>query len=120
MSVPAADASCDRFAASYVIDLLSDDDVHDLLAEEHRVLAPGGLLCTVRLGRGSSLSAKIADSLWQALFWLQPKLVGGCRAIVTRDYLGDRDWSIRHDNIVTRFGISSEILVACAKNGEKG
>lgn len=116
MSVPAADASFDRFVACYVLDLLSDEDIRRLLAEARRVLVPGGLLCVVGLTQGASLSARIVGLLWRALFWLQPKLVGGCRAVVVRDYL-DRYWSVGYDNVVTQFGISSEVLIANARNG---
>ena len=120
MSVPAADSSFDRFIACYVLDLLSDEDIRQLLAEARRVLAPSGLLCVVGLTQGVSPSAKIVGALWQALFWLQPKLVGGCRAIDVTDYLGDRDWSITQNSIVTRLGISSEVLVACARKDGSG
>ncbi len=116
MTVTAPDSSFDRFVASYVLDLLSEQDIRGLLAEAHRVLAPGGLLCTAGLTRGTSLSAKIGGSLSQALFRLHPKLVGGCRAVVVRDFLGDSDWSVRYTNVITRFGISSEVLIAACGN----
>jgi ubiquinone/menaquinone biosynthesis C-methylase UbiE len=119
MSVPAADASFDRFVVCYVLDLLSDEDIRRLLAEAHRVLVADGLLCVVGLTHGASLAARIVSALWRALFWLHPKLVGGCRAVVARDYLGDRDWSVGYDNVVTRLGISSEVLVAYATNGRR-
>lgn len=114
ISVPAPDARFDRFITCYVLDLLSEPDICQLLAEANRVLMPGGLLCVTGSTRGGSLSARIVGMLWQALFRLQPKLVGGCRAIVARKYLGDRDWSVRYLNVLTRFGISSEVLVACS------
>jgi ubiquinone/menaquinone biosynthesis C-methylase UbiE len=119
MSVPAADASFDRFIACYVLDLLSDEDIRQLLAEAHPVLVADGLLYLAGLTHGASLSASIMGALWRALFWLQPKLVGGWRAVVARDYLGDHDWLVRYDNVVTRFGINSEILVAYARNGRR-
>lgn len=114
ISVPAPNASFDRFITCYVLDLLSEPDIRQLLAEANRVLMPSGLLCLAGSTGGASLSARIVGVLWQTLFRLQPKLVGGCRAIVAREYLGDRDWSVRHHNVVTRFGISSEVLVACS------
>jgi ubiquinone/menaquinone biosynthesis C-methylase UbiE len=120
MSVPAPNASFDRFIACYVLDLLSASDIRELLAEACRVLAPGGLLCVVGLTRGPSLPAWVVGVLWQALFHLVPKLVGGCRAIAVREFLGDRDWSVRYVSVVTRLGISSEVLVACARTGRSG
>lgn len=119
MTVTAQDSSFDRFIANYVLDLLSEQDIRSLLAEAHRVLEPGGLLCTVGLTHGTSLSAKLAGSLWQALFRLYPKLLGGCRAVAVRDFLDDSNWSLRYANVVTRLGISSEVLVA-ARNRTSG
>lgn len=112
MTVAAPDASVDRFVTCYVLDLLSDADIRALVAEAHRVLAPGGLLCAVGLTRGTSLPARIGGAVWRALFRLHPKLVGGCRAVVVRDFLDKSDWSVRYRNVVTRLGISSEVLVA--------
>lgn len=40
--VPLSDGSVDRFLACYVLDLLSGQDIRDLLSEAHRVLAPEG------------------------------------------------------------------------------
>jgi ubiquinone/menaquinone biosynthesis C-methylase UbiE len=111
--------SYDRFVASYVLDLLSDEDIRELLAEAYRILKPGGLLCTVGLTRGTSLSAKIGGVLWQAIFKLNPKLVGGCRAVVVRELLADSNWSVRYANVVTRYSISSEVLIAARKTGNK-
>jgi ubiquinone/menaquinone biosynthesis C-methylase UbiE len=116
MTVTAPDSSFDRFVANYVLDLLSEQDIRSLLAEAHRVLEPGGFLCTAGLTRGRSLSAKIVGPVWQALFWVYPRLVGGCRAVVVNDFLGDSIWSVHYTKVITRFGISSEVLVA-ASNG---
>jgi ubiquinone/menaquinone biosynthesis C-methylase UbiE len=112
MIAAAPDASFDRFVSSYVLDLLSDEDIRTLLAEAHRVLEPGGLLCTVGLTHGTSPSAKVAGWVWQGLFRVNPKAVGGCRAVVVEEHLDDSSWSVRYSNVITRFGISSEVLVA--------
>jgi len=112
MLVAAPDRSIDRFLASYLFDLLSEEDIRRLLSEAHRVLKPGGLLCTVGLTHGRSPSAKIGGLLWQGLYWLNPKLVGGCRAVAVREFLNDSGWTVRYNNVITRFGISSEVLVA--------
>ncbi len=115
MTVIAPDARFDRFIASYVLDLLTEEDIRMLLSEAHRVLKPGGLLCTVGLTHGTSPSAKIGGLLWRALFTVNPKLVGGCRAVVVQEFLDLSIWSMRYSNIVTRFGISSEVLVAACE-----
>ena len=115
MTVAAPDAGFDRFVASYVLDLLSEQDIASLLDEAHRLLGPGGLLCTVGLTHGTSPSARICGPIWQALFRLHPKLVGGCRAVVVNNFLRQSDWSVHYANVITRFGMSSEVLVATRK-----
>jgi ubiquinone/menaquinone biosynthesis C-methylase UbiE len=41
--IDAPDGSFDRFISSYVLDLLSPDDIASVLGEAHRVLAPGAM-----------------------------------------------------------------------------
>ena len=43
------DGSADRFVANYVVDLLSEEDAREAIAETRRLLAPGGTLCLVSL-----------------------------------------------------------------------
>lgn len=114
MAIGARDASADRFVACYVLDLLSERDIRDLLAEAHRIVGPEGLLCSVCSTSGTQRSAQLVGGAWRALFALNPKLVGGCRPVAVRDFLGEADWTLRYRNVVTRFGISSEIVVAAA------
>jgi len=114
----AESSSFDRFLVTYVLDLLEAEDISGLLDEAHRVLEPGALLCTVGLTRGRSLPAGIVDLVWHGLFRLNPKLVGGCRAIAVGDYLRDGAWSLRHHNVITRFGVSSEVVVAARRDGK--
>ena len=115
MTIAAQSASFDRFVVCYVLDLLSGPDIRKLLAEAHRLVEPDGLLCSVASTRGTKLWAKVVGATWQALFRLNPKLVGGCRALEVRDFLDNSNWSLRYSNVVTRFGISSEVLVAARK-----
>jgi ubiquinone/menaquinone biosynthesis C-methylase UbiE len=112
MDVPAVEASCDRFIACYVLDLLGEDDIRALIAEARRVLVPSGLLCATGLTPGRSVPARLVMGAWQAVHRLNPKLVGGCRPVEVRRYLSEGAWRIRHHEVVARFGISSEVLVA--------
>jgi ubiquinone/menaquinone biosynthesis C-methylase UbiE len=106
------DASFDRFVAGYVLDLLSDKDIDLALREAQRLLGSGGLLCLTSLTFGATVAARGVTRLWQAIWSLRPELVGGCRPIRLADRLRPELWTIRHDRVVTTFGISSEVLVA--------
>ncbi len=86
--LPVADDSVDRVVATYVFDLLSAADAEALLAEVHRVLAPGGMLCAAGItGATGGLGAVVAGG-WRLLFKLRPELTGGCRPIELAGYLG--------------------------------
>jgi hypothetical protein len=106
------DGEFDRFVATYVFDLLGPDSKAQTLAEAHRILRPGGLLCTVGLTHGTTPVSRLVSRLWDGICSRWPKLVGGCRPIRVEDDLGPERWEVRHREVVTSYGISSEVLVA--------
>lgn len=112
MDVAAPPESFDRFFSTYVLDLLSDDDIRVLLAEAKRTLRPGGLLCLASLTHGDRFVARFVERLWVGLHVLRPSWVGGCRPVSLREFLDDLGWRICHRRRVTSFGISSEVVVA--------
>ena len=86
-TIDAPDGSFDRFVANFVLDLLSDADIRDLLDEAHRLLMPGGLLCLACLTHGPTFLAGLMSRALRAVHHINPKLVGGCRPVELRDYL---------------------------------
>ncbi len=112
VTLEAADGAFDHFVSTYVLDLLSDEDIRGLLAEAHRILSPKGRLCLVSLTQGAGPFASLVTGLWTSLFALRPALLGGCRPIELRGYLDPDRWCIEHRNVRTAFGISSEVVVA--------
>jgi ubiquinone/menaquinone biosynthesis C-methylase UbiE len=106
------DASFDRFVSNYVLDLLSPDDIHQVLAEAYRLLKPDGRLCAVSLTHGSTWVSRVVIWVWNQIHRLHPRLVGGCRPLQLPDFLDERQWRIDYHNVVTAFGIPSEIMVA--------
>lgn len=112
IAIAAPDAAFDRFIATYVLDLLGDRDIRDLLTEAHRVLMPDGLICLASLTPGLTLIERLVSAGWRAVYDLNAKLLGGCRPIDLRRYLSADDWRVHHHNIVARFGLASQIVVA--------
>lgn len=110
--LPLPDRSIDRFIATYVLDILSGEDVAALIAEARRVLADDGLLCLVSLTDGERGFSRGISALWRRVFRLRPQLVGGCRPIRLRDSLSSEQWEIEHRAIVTAFVVPSEVVVA--------
>jgi ubiquinone/menaquinone biosynthesis C-methylase UbiE len=117
MHLPCSDARFDRFVATYVLDLLAPEDIRRLLPETGRVLVPGGLICLVSLTFGATPASRVVTRLWQAAYALAPRLVGGCRPIELRGLLSSDGWDVRYSNVVTAFGVSSEIAVATRPPG---
>ena len=115
LHLPDADASFGRFVATYVLDLLSPDDIQLVLEEAHRLLAPDGLLCLASLTTGATPPARLLTRAWQAIWAIRPALVGGCRPITLADQLDQTHWLLRHRATLTTLAISSEVVVATSQ-----
>jgi len=110
--LPVQDGAFDRFVSTYVLDLLSLEDIRIVLDEARRVLVPGGLLGVAGLTPGESGAAWLCSRLWGAVHRLHPALVGGCRPLVVGELLPEEDWKLRHRRVVSTWAIPSEVLVA--------
>jgi len=110
--LPLGEASADRFVSNYVLDLLAPEAIGRVVAEAHRILAPGGRLGLVSLTPGEQPLTKLVTALWKLRFALRPALVGGCRPVELRPYLAPAAWKISHRRVVVGRGISSEVVVA--------
>jgi len=111
-TIDAPDGSFDRFVSTFVIDLLSREDTHRLLAEARRVLTPDGLLCLSSLSRGETLVSSFVSSLWSGIQRLAPAHVGGCRPVVLTSFLAPDLWRIVHRRVLTMYGVPAEVVIA--------
>jgi ubiquinone/menaquinone biosynthesis C-methylase UbiE len=109
---PFPDAAFDRVVATYVLDILASEQTREILLEAHRLLARGGLLCTLALTQGSSLPSRLLSRAWSGLYALRPSLVGGCRPITVVPLLDGSLWRTRHRSVVVAWTVPSEVLVA--------
>ncbi len=107
-----ADGAFDRFVVAYVLDLLSEPVMRDVLVEARRVLAPGGALCVVALTEGRGAVSRAVCATWNRLYALAPSLVGGCRPVRVREHLDPEAWTVAHWEVVSMWGVPSEVLVA--------
>ncbi|MEL0028256.1 MAG: class I SAM-dependent methyltransferase [Perlucidibaca sp.] len=112
--VPAwpADASCDRFVSNYVLDLLPEAEIAQVLAEAGRMLKPGGLLALASLTEGHTPSSRLLMRGWSWLHARQPALVAGCRAIRLLDYLPAAEWQVLHHQRVAPLAVPLEAVLA--------
>ena len=108
---PLSDHSVDRVVSSYVLDLLSEEDIQRFLSESHRVVSFRGKICLASLTRGVTIPSRIVSSLWMTVFRIRPSVVGGCRPIHIESYVDNEQWQLEHQRVLTPFGVPSEILV---------
>lgn len=113
---PLPDQSVDRVMATYVLDLLSEQDIHAALREAHRVLLPGGKLCVTGLGHGVTPASRLLIGVWRALFRLRPQITGGCRPLRGSELLDSGDWTLDYHTVLTRYAVPSEVLIASPRH----
>jgi ubiquinone/menaquinone biosynthesis C-methylase UbiE len=106
-----ADGAFDRFLSTYVLDLLSTEDIRQLLGEAHRLLRSGGLLGLVSLTHGTTAPARLVERAWVWTHRRRPAWVGGCRPISLLEFVAS-DWEVTHHAVMTSFAMSSEVVVA--------
>ncbi len=112
LQLPAADGEFDRFLSTYVFDLLSEEDIHLLIAEAHRILSSNGRLCIAGLTHGTGVASRVVSAGWNLVHRLRPALVGGCRPISIARFLSPEAWQVEHQAVETAWGLASEILCA--------
>jgi len=112
---PLPDRSVDRVVSTYVLDLLSETDIRRAISEARRVLIPSGKLCLVSLAHGVTLASRSVCAVWSAVYRLHAPWVGGCRPIRLDSIFDRQSWSADYRNVVTQFGVASEVLIASPK-----
>ncbi|MGO9683073.1 MAG: class I SAM-dependent methyltransferase [Beijerinckiaceae bacterium] len=110
--IEAAHGSFDRFICTYVLDLLSENDIRAIIGEARRILVPDGLVGLASLTSGPTPASRLLSTTWRTLHTISPWLVGGCRPIVIERFLPRSEWAIEYVHVVTRFGVPTEIVVA--------
>lgn len=116
ISFPLPDHSVDRVVSTYVLDLLPEGDISEVISEAYRVLTPGGRLCLVSLTSGMALESRLVCALWSVAFRLHAPLVGGCRPIRLESFFDQQAWLLDYRHVVSQFGIPSEVLIASPKS----
>mmetsp|Transcript_40691 Transcript_40691/g.77711 ORF Transcript_40691/g.77711 Transcript_40691/m.77711 type:complete len:268 (-) Transcript_40691:108-911(-) len=113
-----ADGSVDRFISTYVLDLLSEEDVYAVIMEARRVLKPDGLLCLTGITYGNNFSSWLMTSIWQLIYWYNIEIVGGCRPQNLRPYVEAVGFCVQTQEVVqgdrkSALGfMNNEVLVA--------
>jgi ubiquinone/menaquinone biosynthesis C-methylase UbiE len=112
--IDAADGAFDRFISTYVLEVLSEDEIGMMLKEARRVVEDGGLFGYIGLANGVTPLSRLWSMIWSGVYRLSPWLVGGSRPISAHSFVSNSEWRVDHANTIVRFGVPSEIVVARA------
>lgn len=107
-----ASASFDRFFSNYVMDLLSVEDIREVLDEAHRILASESILAVVGLTHGFTCASHALERAVLTIHAVYPVLVGGCRPLDLLEFIGEPKWRVRDHERVTAFAVPSQVVVA--------
>mmetsp|Transcript_14665 Transcript_14665/g.35761 ORF Transcript_14665/g.35761 Transcript_14665/m.35761 type:complete len:312 (-) Transcript_14665:2315-3250(-) len=91
--------SFDRFVSTYVLDLLSEEDMYKVLDLAEYLLDPTNgrlLLAGITWGyRNGNIQTFLMTAIWELLYQIWRTKVGGCRPQVLEPYLTARGWTIK-------------------------
>ena len=106
--LPAEDEKFDLLVNNYMFDLIPFDEMDDILAEFKRVLKEGGKLVLVNMTKGE----RFGSGLYDLIFRLSPKSIGGCRGIRLSERLMDHGFQVVTREYYQQLLFPSEVIVA--------
>lgn len=106
------DGTADALYTSYVLDLLEDERIVDVVRESYRILRPGGRAVFVGMTRPRGLAARCLMALWWFVTCFAPRSLGGCRPIEVGPYLEALGFVDIEREHVEQFGFPSEVVAA--------
>jgi ubiquinone/menaquinone biosynthesis C-methylase UbiE len=102
----------DRFISNYVFDLLTFEDIQEVLREAWRVLSEDGLVGLVSLTHGFTPVSRLVGRIWLTIHKIRPMLVGGCRPVSLLSLVTEPSWKIRYNEKFSSYGVPSEVIIA--------
>jgi ubiquinone/menaquinone biosynthesis C-methylase UbiE len=103
-----ATGSTDLLVNNYMFDLLSYEDMDKALTEFKRVLKKGGKLLLVNMTQGETLGSKLYDLIYR----LSPKAMGGCRGVRLTDKLIQHGFTVETTEYYQQMLFPSEVIAA--------
>lgn len=100
--------SIDLLVNNYLFDLISFGDMDKVLTEFKRALKKGGKLLLVNMTEGETLASKLYDLIYR----LSPKTMGGCRGVRMTDKLIQHGFTVETREYVQQMLFPSEVILA--------
>ena len=108
LHLPAEDQKFDLLVNNYMFDLIPFHEMDSILAEFHRVLKKEGTLLLVNMTKGE----RFGSGLYELIFRLSPKSMGGCRGIRLSERLRNHGFHVETREYHQQLLFPSEVIVA--------
>ena len=102
------DGSVDILFNNYMFDLISFDQMDNVINEFARVLKPGGKLVLVNMTKAEQFGA----GLYEKIYRISPPLMGGCRGVQMFNLLTEHGFKLITREYVQQMLFPSEIILA--------
>jgi ubiquinone/menaquinone biosynthesis C-methylase UbiE len=102
------DAQCDVLMNNYMFDLISFDRMDAILMEFKRVLKKDGKLVLVNM----TLGEKFGSGIYDRIYRVSPRLMGGCRGIRLSEKLKEHGFHIKRREYYQQCLLPSEVILA--------
>ena len=106
--LPAEDEQFNLLLNNYMFDLIAFDEMDSILEEFKRVIKKGGSLVLVNMTKGERFGSGVYD----LIFRLSPKSIGGCRGVKMSDRLMVHGFQIETREYHQQLLFPSEVIVA--------
>ena len=103
-----ASESVDLLMNNYMFDLIRFKYMDAILREFKRVLKKGGTLVLVNMTVGEKFGSRLYDRLYR----ISPKTMGGCRGVTMKDSLQRLGFTVETREYVQQLLFPSEVIVA--------
>mgnify|MGYP001053720998 FL=1 len=102
------DGSVDILFNNYMFDLISFDQMDNVINEFARVLKPSGKLVLVNMTKAEQFGA----GLYERIYRISPPLMGGCRGVQMFDLLTEHGFKVITREYVQQMLFPSEVILA--------
>ncbi len=106
--LPVESGSIDLLMNNYMFDLIAYQDMDSVLAEFRRIMKPAGRLVLINMTIGERIGTNIYDCLYR----LSPKLMGGCRGIRLTNRLEQSRFDVESREYYQQMLFPSEVILA--------
>lgn len=107
-NLEAEDNQFDLLMNNYMLDLIPYDQMDAVLLEFKRVLKKDGKLVLVNMTVGE----KFGSGIYDLIYHVSPKLMGGCRGINVSERLGEHGFRVKSREYYQQLLFPSEVILA--------